>query len=231
MKRAAVLWWIAVSAAAAQAPAFEAASIKPTSAPPGSSSGIATKPGRIEATNVTLKRCIRGAYDVSETNIFGGEKWVAEERYDIVAKAAGPAGDSELMPMLRTLLAERFKLAIHRETRQIAGYTLVVGKGALKAKPSQPGAESSATSARGLVEATACDMNCLARKLSEALHGPVVNGTGIDGKYDFTLKWPADDLDVAVFSALQEQLGLKLESRKVPADVIVIDRAERPSAN
>ena len=222
---------VAVSLAAAAAQTFDAASIKPSQAQPGSSSGITTKIGSIQADNVTLKRCIRGAYDVSETTIFGGEKWVGEERYDIVAKAGSPAGDQELMMMLRALLADRFKLAIHRETRQITGYRLVAAKSGIKAKPSLPGTERSATSRNGGVEAKGCDMNCLAGKMSEALHAPVTNGTGIQGAYDFTLSWPTGDMDAAVFSAIQEQLGLKLESRKVPAEVIVIDRAERPAAN
>src|SRR5580658_5202762 len=129
-------------------PAFEAASIKPSKAEPGSSSGIPTRTGSISARNVTLKRCIRGAYDVQESQIVGGPKWVDEDRYDIDAKAAGPAGDHDLMAMLQSLLAERFKLAFHRETRQLPGYALVVGKSGLKAKRSQPDADSRSNASR-----------------------------------------------------------------------------------
>ena len=231
---------------AAPAPAFEAASIKPSQDPPGSSSGITTTRGRISARNVTLKRCMRGAYGVEEPHILGGPKWLEDARYDIEARAAGPAGDAELMTMLQSLLAERFKLSLHRETRALSGYALVVGKGGLKAKPSEPEAGSRTSSRRGSIEAAGCTMAHLALKLSEVLHVPVADFTAIPGEFDFQLKWTSDDLQAAppsatpvpdiasgpsLFEALQEQLGLKLESRKVPAEVLVIDHAEKPSEN
>ncbi len=222
-------------------PAFEAASIKPSQAEPGSSSGIPTRKGAISARNVTLKRCIRGAYDVQESQIVGGPKWVDEDRYDIEAKAAGPAGEHELMAMLQSLLSERFKLAFHRETRDVPGYALVAGKGGLKAKRSQPDADSRSNSGRTAIDAQACSMRQLAQKLSEVIHLPVADLTGIEGAFDFQLKFTPDDMQAkptmdsangpSVFAALQEQLGLKLEPRKVPTDVLVIDHAEKPSAN
>ena len=229
---------------AAPAPAFEAASIKPSQDPPGSSSGITTTKGRISARNVTLKRCVRGAYGVEEPHILGGPKWVDEARYDFEAKAAGPAGDTELEAMLQSLLAERFKLSFHRETRALSGYALVVGKGGLKAKPSEPDAGSRTSSRWGVIEATGCNMAHLALKLSEVLHLPVADFTAVPGEFDFKLEWTSDDMQApapdavpdaasgpSLFAALQEQLGLKLESRKVPADVLVIDHAEKPSEN
>jgi uncharacterized protein (TIGR03435 family) len=233
------------------APAFEAASIKPSTAEPGSSSGIPTKKGSISARNVTLKRCIRGAYDVQESQIVGGPKWAGEDRYDIDAKAAGPAGDHELMAMLQSLLSERFKLAFHRETRGLPGYALVVGKSGLKAKRSQRGAGCRSNSSREAIDAEACGMRQLAQKLSEVIHLPVADLTGIEGEFDFQLKWTPDDMraqppssgdkpgtalvDLAngpsVFPALQEQLGLRLEPRRVPTEVLVIDHAEKASEN
>jgi uncharacterized protein (TIGR03435 family) len=236
---------------AVPAPAFEAASIKPSKAEPGSSSGINTKIGSISARNVTLKRCIRGAYDVQESQIAGGPKWAGEDRYDIDAKAAGPAGDLELMEMLRSLLSERFMLAFHRETRELPGYALVVGKSGLKAKRSQPEAESRTNSSRTAIDAEACSLHQLAQKLSEVIHFPVADLTGVEGGFDFQLKWTPDDMQAkppsggdkpgiapadlangpSVFAALQEQLGLKLEPRKVPTEVLVIDRAEKASEN
>jgi uncharacterized protein (TIGR03435 family) len=230
------------------APAFEAASIKPSRAEPNSGSGIPTSKGRISAYNVTLKRCIRGAYDVPESQIFG-PKWIDEDRYDIEAKAAGPASDHELMKMLQALLSERFKLTFHRETRALPGYALVVGKTGIKAKRSQPDAESrssSRTSARRVeIDAEACTMHQLALKLSEAVHLPVADLTAVEGTFDFKLGWTPDDMrakplgavptDLAggpsIFEALQEQLGLKLEARKVPTEVLVIDHAEKASEN
>src|ERR1700678_1124034 len=118
----------------ATTPAFEAASIKPSAAPPGSSSGISTRIGSISGRHVTLKRCMRGAYDMQESQIVGGLKWVDEDRYDIEAKAAGPAGDHALLAMLQSLLLDRFKLAFHRETRALPGYALLAGKGGPRAK-------------------------------------------------------------------------------------------------
>jgi uncharacterized protein (TIGR03435 family) len=235
---------------ATPAPAFEAASIKPSKAEPGSSSGVTTKKGSISARNVTLKRCIRSAYDVQESQILG-PKGLDDDRYDIDAKAAGPAGDRELMAMLQSLLSERFKLAFHRETREVPGYALVVGKGGLKAKRAQPDAESRSNSSRDAIDAEACGMRQLAQKLSEVIHLPVADLTGVEGQFDFQLKWTPDDarakppsggdkpgtlpVDLSngpsVFAALQEQLGLKLEPRKVPTEVLVVDHAEKASEN
>jgi uncharacterized protein (TIGR03435 family) len=225
------------------APAFEAASIKLSSADPGSS-GIATDIGRIAARNVTLKRCIRGAYNVPEAQVFGGPKWVDDERYNIDAKAAGPAGEHELMAMLQQLLADRFKLVLHRETRPLPGYALVAGKKGLTAKPSEPGSRSSSNSTRRSIECTACSMGSLAVKVSEVLHLPVADLTGIDGQFDFKLEFTPEDLQAktpsandnaaqgpTIFAAIEEQLGLKLDARKVPIEVLVIDRAEKPSEN
>ena len=236
---------------AAPAPAFEAASIKPSKDAPDSGSGITETKGRIRGRYVTLKRCVRGAYGVEEARILGGPTWVDEDRYDIEAKAAGPAGDHELMVMLQSLLAERFKLAFHRETRALPGYALVLGKGGLKAKPSEPDADSRTNSGWGIIEAAGCTMAHLALKLSEVLHLPVADFTAVPGEFDFKLEWTSDDMQAAppsggdrpanaapeaasgpsIFAALQEQLGLKLESRKVLAEVLVIDHAEKPSEN
>jgi uncharacterized protein (TIGR03435 family) len=233
---------------AAPAPTFEVASIKPSKAEPGSISGINTEKGRISARNVTLRRCIRGAYNVPETQVLGGPKWIDDERYDIDAKAAGPAGDHDLMIMLQSLLAERFKLVFHRETRPMSGYALVVGKSGLKAQHSAPGAQSFTHARRGGIDAQASTMANLAQKLSDALHVPVADFTGAEGAFDFKLEWtPEDgsarppspgnkpgtaaDAGPSIFAALQEQLGLKLESRKVPTEVLVIDRADKASEN
>jgi uncharacterized protein (TIGR03435 family) len=229
---------------AAPAPAFEVASIKPSQDPPGSNSGLTTTRGRISARNVTLKRCMRGAYGVEEPRILGGLKWLDEDRYNIEARAAGPAGDAELEVMLQSLLAERFKLSFHRETRALSGYALVVGKSGLKARPSEPDADSRTSSRWGSIEAAGCTMAHLALKLSEVLHLPVADFTAVPGEFDFKLEWTFDDMQAkppdavpdaasgpSIFAALQEQLGLKLESRKVPADVLVIDHAEKPSEN
>jgi uncharacterized protein (TIGR03435 family) len=188
---------------------------------------------------------------VQESQIVGGPKWVGEDRYEIDAKAAGPAGDDELMAMLQSLLSERFKLAFHRETRELPGYALVVGKSGLTAKRSQLNAESRTNSSRTEIDAEACSMHQLAQKLSEVIHLSVVDLTGVDGAFDFNLKFTPDDIQAkppssgdkpgtvpvelasgpSVFAALQGQLGLKLEARRVRTEVLVIDHAEKASEN
>lgn len=229
------IFGLAICAAAAfgqtAPPAFDAASIKASTAAPGSGSGITTDTGRIAARNVTLKRCIRGAYDIPESRIVGGPRWADEDRFDIDAKAPGPAGGHDLMAMLQQLMAERFKLVIHRETRPLSGYALVLGKKGIAAKPSEPGERSSSNATRHSIDATGCSTGCMAMKLSEVLHAPVADATGLDGNFDFKLEWTPDDLQSQVFPALEEQLGLKLEGRKVPTEVIVIDSARKPSEN
>jgi len=221
-----------VTGACAQ-PQFEVASIKPSDSPDGSSSGITTTPGRISAQHVTVKRCIRGAYGIPEDQIVGGPKWIEEERYQSDAKAAGSAGDSELMVMLRGLLADRFHLVFHREQAMRTGYTLVAGKGGLKAKAAEPDAPSSTTSTRVSIDAKGCTMASLAGKLAEVLHVPVKNETGIEGKFNFKLEWAPEGKDTGptIWTAVQEQLGLRLAGGKIPVDVIVIDSIARPTGN
>jgi uncharacterized protein (TIGR03435 family) len=227
-------------------PRFEVASIKPGDAE-AAGSGITTTIGRISARNVTLKRCMRGAYGVEEARILGGPKWLDEDRFQIDAKAPEAAGDHDLMIMLQSLLAERFKLSFHHEKRMLPGYQLVAGKGGLKAKASEPGAGSRTNSSGARIEAQACTMANLALKLSEALHLPVADLTAIEGRFDFKLAWTPENLQArppaagdkpvmapagpSLFDALQEQLGLKLQPSKVPADVLVIDHAEKPAEN
>ena len=212
-------------------PAFDVASIKLSAAEPGSASGVRSDVGRISARNVTVRGCLKSAYNLPEAQILGGPKWVDEERYDIDAKAGGPASDGELMIMLRQLLTERFQLVFHRETKPLNGYGLVVGKKGLTAKRSEPDAQSKTSSTRRSIDATRCNMAHLASALSAVVHVPVLDATGIDGDYDIQLQWTPDELQSAVFPALEEQLGLKLEARKVPKEVIVIDSVQKPSRN
>jgi uncharacterized protein (TIGR03435 family) len=226
------------------APAFDAASVKLSDAPNGDSSGVNTKPGRMEARNVTLRRLIRGAYNLPEAQVFGGPPWVSEVRYNIDAKANGPAGDDDLMLMLQSLLAERFQLKIHRETRQLNGYALVIGKSGFKGERAPDAGECSGNANTGgavsHITATSCPVSEVARKLAECLHQPVADATGIAGLFNFSLDWSPDDIrakaaDAAAAPSLDDVLnrkfGLKLEARKVPMAVIVIDSATPASAN
>jgi uncharacterized protein (TIGR03435 family) len=153
-------------------------------------------PGRIIGSNVTLKRCVRGAYDIPETLIFGGPKWVDDERFDIEANTEGPARNEELMVMLQSLLAERFHLIFHREQRQMSGYALIVTKGGLKAERSAEGtkARTNASFSAGSIDAQASTMANLAQKLSDALHVPVADSTKIDGAFNFKFSWNTKDV-------------------------------------
>jgi len=225
-----------------QAASFDAASIKRSDSPPGSS-GIDTDIGLLRGHNVTLKRCISGAYGIPEAQILGGPKWIGEQRYEIVARTQEHLGDQGLMELLQTLLADRFRLVLHHETQLVSGYALTVAKSGLKATPSDPDARSSTNSSRTGIDAKGATMVRLAMKLSAALGQPVTDATGIDGKFDLSLKWVPDEMAAkgtgstatdqgpSLFTALQEQVGLKLEARKMPVDVVVIDQAEPPSEN
>jgi uncharacterized protein (TIGR03435 family) len=240
-----VLRGLLLTAFLLQAASFDAASIKPSDAPNGDSSGIETQIGLVRAHNVTLKRCITGAYGLPEAQIVGGPKWIAELRYEIVAKTSERAGDDRLMVMLQDLLTDRFQLKLHHETRTVSGYELTLAKGGVKATPSDPGTESSTDTSKhgGRMDAKACSMSRLALKMADILGAPVSDMTNVSGNFDFALRWVPDDMQAksgassdipagpTLFTALQEQLGLKLEARKVPVDVLVIDRAELPSEN
>jgi len=230
-------------------PKFEVASIKQSADPPDSLR-FNTNNGRIKFENVTLSACIIRAYELRDTQLQGGPKWLNEDRYYIEAKAEGRTNDRDLNIMLQNLLIDRFKLAFHRETKSVNGYALVLGKGGLKAKPSGTSERNSLTERRAnftsdfqhqtTMDAQYCTMTCLAKTLSGVLHTPVVDATNTESPFDFKLSWTADDLQIpasdagigaSIFAALQEQLGLKLESRKVPTEVLVIDNAERPTEN
>ena len=224
-----------------QAASFEVATIKPAVPDAGGSSGEDGRNGVLRLYNVTLKRCIRYTYAIPEDQIIGGPKWIDDRRYDIVAKADHPAGEPELLTMLQPLLADRFRLEFHREARTVPGYALTVAKGGIKANVSDPDRQSGGNGGRGFIDATASPVSKLTIRLSALLGRPVVDMTGEKRKFDFHLRWTPDDTQTggdsaasdspSLFTALQEQLGLKLESKKVPADVLVVDRAELPSDN
>ena len=216
-------------ALAAQTPVFEVASIKPHKPDPTGSGGLSAQHGRLNFINVTVKNLITSAYELHDFQVSGGPAWIDSERYDLVAKAENDAGGKELWMMVRPLLAERFKLAVHQETREMQVYALVVAKGGPKLQAVENG-NGGLTSRLGQVSATAVPVSRLADFLAGPrlqLGHPVVDRTGLSGSFTFTLQWTPDDL----FSALQEQLGLKLEASKGMVNVIVVDHAEKPSEN
>ncbi|HWF08980.1 MAG TPA: TIGR03435 family protein [Bryobacteraceae bacterium] len=240
---------LTVWAAQASAQQFEVASIKTVNTD-SSSSGIRTGHGRLDASNVTLQRCIIGAWGVGPSQVVGGPAWLTTDRFDISAKAAEPTNDDAVLNlMLRRLLADRFQLALHTETRTMQAYILEVAKGGpnpvnLKktAAPTPVGASTTTngTNTQTSIEARQTSMDLFAKVLARELRLPVVDRTGLAGDFDFTLSWtpdrirataPADSDLPTIFTAVQDQLGLHLRAEKTPIEVLVIDRAEKPSGN
>lgn len=199
--------------------------------------------------NQTLRDCIRIAYGVKVAQVSGGAKWAESERFDIEAKAKGPAGDRELMMMLQALLKDRFKLDLHRETKMVPGYGLAVAKSGLRMREVEPGPGHIHTRP-GNITGECVSIANLTAALSELLNVPVLDETGLFGVFTFGLDWTpdlsrprpglsGDEADPptalpnspegpSLFAALQEQLGLRLIARKAALEVLVIERAAKP---
>jgi len=230
--RLAATFLLASLALAQTPPAFETASVKlnKTSDP---ASWWKVRPGGLVVYNMSIKNIVKAAYAIQDVQ-FSGADWLDEGRYDIDAKASSRASGKELVEMLQTLLADRFKVTLHRETRQVPGYALTVAKSGLKIQPSTNENTTEHESANKFT-ATHIDMPRLARLVERVVKQPVVDDTHVSGGYDFVLEYAraaSDDNTLpSIFTALTEQLGLKLESRKLPVEVIVVDRAERPAEN
>ncbi len=234
------------SAAAQSAPSFEVASIKPHPEPITFSADAMARGSRVTATASTLLDLITDAYGVRYDQISGGPGWIKSDHYDLAAKAEGegPITKDQLRQMLQSLLADRFQLKIHRETRETPVYDLVVAKNGPKLKQVSPDADGRmggviANSSGMHLTQSKGTMEQLAHWLSGNGAGrPVFDKTGLTGFYAYTLDWvradriPDSDSNVpSIFNAVQEQLGLKLESAKGPIKVIIVDRAEKPSEN
>jgi uncharacterized protein (TIGR03435 family) len=222
-------------------PAYEVASVKLNTSGSGNSSSNGTK-GQVVMTNQTLKRLIERAYNVKPFQVTG-PGWMEDVRFDIAAKYPPDTRNDDRFVMLRTLLEDRFKLAVHRESKDMPGYALVVAKSGLRLKPVEPGA-SGMDSEGGRVQsltAKKAAMAQLADFVARNLGEFVVDKTGLDGVYDFELRWTNDDqnpnaTDIdgvpSLFTALQEALGLRLQAQKVPVEIIVVDHVERvPTEN
>ena len=239
--------------ATAPTPTFEVASIKPnTSGDRGSNTN--TNKGEMFVRNATLKGIVMGAYNVREYS-FSGPDWLSSVRLDISAKL--PPEDSAQVPkeqrqlnrqlMMQNLLAERFKLTAHRETKMLSGYALVVTKKGPKLTVSERKEGTSISTNNGLLDGHGMSMANLANSLANQLQGPVADMTGIEGSYDIKLEWSTDEGKVgggdggegkspdtrpSIFTALQEALGLRLETRKIPVEILVVDHVERtPTEN
>jgi uncharacterized protein (TIGR03435 family) len=224
-------------------PAFEVASVKLHKPEPGpfrvSTGG---EVGRINYSNVTLKACIREAYGLRPYQVAGGPGWLNDDRFDIIAKAPGPASKAQLMLMLKSLLADRFHLTFHVETKEMPVYSLVVARKGLRLHEAtdEAGGTQIGGDAAHPFTARNISMAQFAGSLSRVreVDRPVLDATGLKGLFDLTLDFAADDptsTDTAagpsIFTALQEQLGLKLEPTRGPVEILVVDHAEKPSQN
>lgn len=234
-------------------PRFDVVSIKPNRSGVMWSSGspIVDKVGRYSAKNVSLKSLISWFYGVNEFQIAGGPHWLDADRYDIDAEVDGQPSREQSLQMLRSLLADRFQLQVHFEPRDLSGYALVIPENGLKfgphlskverpecltGPPGAPGCRGLVSGQQGLTMEH-IDFAQLARTLSSMMRLIVTDETGLDGRYDIKLDLtPAEaatavSFDDTVMTALREQTGLQLKSRKVPSKILVIDRAEKPTPN
>ena len=263
----------------ADGPRFEVASVKPNKSGDGPIS-MGTQPGgRLTMVNVPLRLLIRNAYQVQDFQLVNAPDWINSERFDIVAKAAEnfppptPGNPGPLQFMMRSLLADRFQLALHHETRDLPIYALEMARSngslgpqlhrstvdcaAIAAARQAGGGSAGATQAAGRPQcgvkaaggqmmAGGLPISQLTLFLSPMVQRVVTDRTGLPGTYDFDLKWTPEQAAQApsgvpstapdpdspsIFTALREQLGLKLESAKGPVDVLVIDKVERPTPN
>ncbi len=187
---------------------------------------------------MTLKRCIIGAFHVGPGQVAGGPGWIDSDRFDIEAKAGAPVDDDTILDaMMQALLQERFHLALHRETRNLQALVLTVGKNGPKIERASGGAAVTDGS-HGRLRLENTTMDGLAERLARVTGLPAVNRTGIDGVFNMKLAWTPDGENrtdpgspPSLFTAIQEQLGLRLESKRTPVEVLVVDRAERPGEN
>jgi len=241
------------------APAFEVTSVKPNEPPSSVSGGCHGAPssplnaalvipeGRCVVNGARLSHLIPIAYDIPIARVQGGPEWVwGTARFNIAAKAENPSATyAELTGMLQSLLADRFKLRIHREARPVPGYALLVGRDGPKLKEST-GAQEPSLAVRGAainkldaVDRVNVDLNSITGRrismaqLAEALSRlpgdvSVVDNTGLAGLYDVSMSWEPDE---ELSRVVQDQLGLRLERGNVPAEFIIIDAAERPTEN
>lgn len=267
-------------------PTFDVASVKRNLS--GGQMMMRNAPGNVSMANVPLRQVIRQAYQLQDFQIVGGPEWINSDRFDIDARfdaatpVAGMSPPQRMQAMLRSLLADRFKLAARMETREMPIYALVVARGDGELGPRMtpgpdcasraggppqggrrgrgpgpgevftPGAAPPCSSRGGFgqYQANGAPLAMLVNMLSQMTGRTVVDRTGLTGSYQIDLKWtptpdqlppgppppgvelpPVDPNGPSLFTALQEQLGLRLDSQRGPVDVLVIERIEAPSEN
>jgi uncharacterized protein (TIGR03435 family) len=236
----------------AQPSAFEVASVKPNTA--GGRMSVESSGDRFRAIGIGLGPLVLMAYDLNVRQISGLDH-TFDDRYDIAAKADHRVGSSEMRQMLQSLLADRFKLQLHWETRDVPVYSLTVTKGGPKLRHSEtpeddiprvraPASAGGTETPSGVIytHESMGDFAWALSRMARIGDRQVVDNTGLEGHYDFTLMFDRNptpsvgtdtplSLGPDIFAALKEQLGLKLELAKAPVRLLVIDHVERPSAN
>ena len=256
----AVVFWADAAAGQSQPPplsAFTVATIKPTAAKDDSFAYRVLPGGQLTAMGVTLKFLIMQAYQVRAFQVSGGPNWVAADRWDIQAKPEGIEGrpsSAQEAVMVRALLEDRFQLKAHRETKDMPIYALVTAKDGPKLAATADTSVHGGRTPPGAWSLKNVGTADLVRYLSQQLSRTVIDKTGLSGHYDVKLEWTpqhseggpealglpvtpdgatpgASTVGPSIFTAIQEQLGLKLESTRGPVEIVVIDRAEKPSAN
>ena len=230
-----------------QAPEFEVASIKANKTNERMYYGL--RNGSLTVRNMTVKGMIQAAWGKRDFQVGGGPAWITSEGFDIEAKAE--RGQRATQDMLKTLLASRFLLELHKETKEASVYSLVVARGGLRmklsAEQSDPEKGGPKEMGAGRIAGEGIPMYIVANLLSNMMGHAVINNTGLTGKYDVNLQavpdslpmqadaadppTQADALKDAIAEAVEKQLGLKMESIRAPEEVLVIDRVEHPSAN
>jgi uncharacterized protein (TIGR03435 family) len=236
-------------------PKYEVASIKPDTDNDFRFAFRIEPSGRLAATGITLKRLMMTAYNVQDFRIVGGPDWMVSRRWDVQAKPDRVVSPEQIRPMLRALLENRFQLRSHSEKRQLPVYELSVDrKGSKVQRVKDSETKADVRVGAGLIQLTKATAATFASQLSYALGRPVIDKTSLSGEFDFALQWtpepgedggpttaglppgtsdqPASTSDgPSIFTAIPEQLGLRLKSGRGPVEVIVIDDVRMPTAN
>lgn len=232
---------VALGQAAETSPAFDVASVKVSQAPVTGqrvrSDVLTLSPAGVTMMNTRLKSVVQWAYHLQTVQI-SGPGWLDSNRYDIIAKVSAPAPADRLRRMMQTLLAQRFKLAVHTEMREMPAYVFTVAKGGHKMRPSEGDGEMAVkpNANRMITSFTHVTVAQLGDILSSPLHAVVVDRTGLEGAWDFdldsstfTMIQPAgiDDAVNILIQVVNEQLGIKVEQKKAPAELLIVDHAEK----
>jgi len=219
---------------------FEVASVKRATSggPPGDvPRNMEDTPGHFAMRNVALRFALEWAYDLKDYEISVPDWMKAEERYDIVAHASYPATNDQMRPMLQALLTERFRMKLHRETKELSVYALVPGKGPNKLSPPAADVQTSLSGSPSGLQFHKQPVSRLTFMLTRRMDRPVLDLTGLKGEFDYTIDISGlstngpglsdDPAGVSIFTAIQNDLGLRLEPQKRPIEILIVDAADK----